>query len=373
MKRILEIEGFRAYLALWVVLDHVLSAAGYKLAQLPHVLRVIRSGWYAVDVFVIISGFVIFYLLDQKPVRYREFIIARFFRLWPLFIILFAVAIPMSLWSLQNLEHVLVLHDQAQFGAYTIDRIGVSWDHLFVNILLHVPMLHGLVPNQVVPFAPTAFLAPAWSISLEWQFYLLAPLVYKLLSKGLRTGLLLISSCVVLLWGTSGQWPEVASGAFLPMHIEFFYIGGVSYYVYKWRASWSHPFQFLPVGCVAAVLSCVFFSPIEALPYVLWFVFLGMLLDLSVSKKSLASWFAPLFNHPFVLYLGKISYSIYLSHTLVMIICHSFILNLLDELSQAYQAGALAFLTVTATIFISHFLYKYIEHPGMSFGRRFIK
>ena len=137
--------------------------------------------------------------------------------------------------------------------------------------------------------------------------------------------------------------------------------------------SWSHPFQFLPVGCVAAVLSCVFFSPIEALPYVLWFVFLGMLLDLSVSKKSLASWFAPLFNHPFVLYLGKISYSIYLSHTLVMIICHSFILNLLDELSQAYQAGALAFLTVNATIFISHFLYKYIEHPGMSFGRRFIK
>jgi peptidoglycan/LPS O-acetylase OafA/YrhL len=117
----------------------------------------------------------------------------------------------------------------------------------------------------------------------------------------------------------------------------------------------------------------VLFRSIEALPFLLWFGFFGMLLDLCGNQKSIASWLAPWFNHPSVLYLGKISYSIYLSHTLVMIVCHSLVLNFLDGWSQASQAGVLAFLTGIVTLVLSHFLYKYIERPGMRFGRRFAK
>lgn len=38
-------------------------------------------------------------------------------------------------------------------------------------------MFHGAVPEVLVKDAPGAFLEPAWSISLEWQFYLVAPLL----------------------------------------------------------------------------------------------------------------------------------------------------------------------------------------------------
>ncbi len=38
-----------------------------------------------------------------------------------------------------------------------------------------------MVPENVMPFAGTAFLGPAWSLSLEWQFYLVAPVLIGLL------------------------------------------------------------------------------------------------------------------------------------------------------------------------------------------------
>ena len=66
MKKIQLIEGLRGYLAFWVVFDHLLGACGYSVEKLNGLLKIIRSGWYAVDVFIIISGFVIFYLLDNN-------------------------------------------------------------------------------------------------------------------------------------------------------------------------------------------------------------------------------------------------------------------------------------------------------------------
>lgn len=49
---------------------------------------------YAVDVFIILSGFVIFYLLDHQHLSYRVFICRRFFRLAPLFFLVVLIAIP---------------------------------------------------------------------------------------------------------------------------------------------------------------------------------------------------------------------------------------------------------------------------------------
>ena len=88
MKEIPLVEGLRGYLALWVVIDHLLGCCGYGLNNLSGLFYILRSGWYAVDLFIIISGFVVFYLLDNKEEKYKQFIIRRFFRIWPLFIFL---------------------------------------------------------------------------------------------------------------------------------------------------------------------------------------------------------------------------------------------------------------------------------------------
>jgi peptidoglycan/LPS O-acetylase OafA/YrhL len=102
----------RAYLALWVLVDHVLWVAGYwqdTVAGLPTmyatIARLMVSGSYAVDLFIIISGFVIMHLLDKQGEPYLQFIVRRFFRLFPVFIVLFVIAIPLSQVDLEPSQH----------------------------------------------------------------------------------------------------------------------------------------------------------------------------------------------------------------------------------------------------------------------------
>lgn len=61
---------------------------------------------------------------------------------------------------------------------YFTGMVESWWANIHWNIPLHLLMLHGVVPEVLVARAPGAFLAPAWSVSLEWQFYLVAPLAY---------------------------------------------------------------------------------------------------------------------------------------------------------------------------------------------------
>lgn len=101
--RLALLEGLRGFLALYVVLDHSLEYSGVD--EIAHPLGFLRGGRYAVNEFVILSGFVIFYLLDKRTEGYRAFITRRFFRLYPIAILMFAVAVPISLLRLWNVTH----------------------------------------------------------------------------------------------------------------------------------------------------------------------------------------------------------------------------------------------------------------------------
>ena len=63
------------------------------------------------------------------------------------------------------------------------ERYRVEKAHLPMHALAHLFMMHGAVPNDVLPHSEYAFNMPAWSISLEWQFYLVAPLFIFVLLK----------------------------------------------------------------------------------------------------------------------------------------------------------------------------------------------
>jgi peptidoglycan/LPS O-acetylase OafA/YrhL len=157
--RLVAVEGVRAYLALWVVVCHAMWASGYEPAMLSGLPSLLRQGDLAVEVFVIISAFVIFLLLDTKRLSFGQFIVRRFFRLFPLFIALFIIAIPLSRVSLWNATHAAA-YLAPQHIDHLVLLIDSWWQNLHWHLPLHLLMLQGAVPERLLQDAPGAFLDP---------------------------------------------------------------------------------------------------------------------------------------------------------------------------------------------------------------------
>lgn len=369
MKRILEIEGLRAYLALWVLVAHVLAISGYPYSSFSGVGLYVRAGIFAVHVFIIISGFVIFYLLDHKRENYLTFIIRRFFRIWPLFFLLFLLSIPSSLLSLTNCQELRLLYPSAQCNAEWL--VPIWFQNIWTHIALHLPMLHGLVPQKVIPYAPSAFLGPGWSLSLEWQFYLIAPFIFNYVTKSSRFRAAIASVLTALIIIVAPMLPNVQADSFLPMKIEFFYLGCLSYYLFKELSNRKIKVHLLPIGFVVATgLFITAGLSLHMLPISIWILFFCQLVDAANPHNGkYTATFSWIFNNRLAQYLGKISYSIYLSHVIVIVVAQKFLLNFFSNLSQREHTASLMVLTITGTILASSILYYFIEVTGIKAGR----
>ncbi len=375
MERVPLIEGLRGYLALWVVIDHLLAVCGYGLNTLDGVLFILRSGWYAVDLFVILSGFVIFFLLDNKREDYKSFIIRRFFRIWPLFIFLFFCAIPISKLYAWNVNEFSILFENLKIGdGMVVERINSWWDNIFLHIICHIPMLHGILPNNILPYSPGSFLGPAWSVSLEWQFYLIAPLFFYVIRKFKTLGFILVSLfCAILfIWGISIN--NIQFGAFLPMHIEFFLLGVTSYYLYKYFSNNSFKMDNYKLPLLFIIMFLIYYSvdfKVKYLPYFIWTIIFSLLIDCQhKSQTFLIKKIGFIFNNKLAIYLGQISYSIYLSHFLVIIIMQFTLIKIAPMLSRKEHFLILSLLTIFITIVLSAVLYNSIEKVFIRKGNR---
>lgn len=373
VSRLLPIEGLRAYLALWVLIDHALSVSGYKPEALTRLPSLLLRSEYAVDLFIIISGFVITLALDKQRGMYLPFVVRRFFRLFPVFIVMFFVAIPLSHVDLWNLTHSSQYLTPEQIESRAAN-IALWWANIQWNIPLHLLMLHGTVPDVLIKDAPGAFLVPAWSVSLEWQFYLVAPLAFAwaVSAKPYRR-IGLCALCVVLVLTARYVLPTVEYGAALPFHVEFFFLGAASYFIYQGRAVHQLSDAALPVACCLVVFLFLLLSGNAAslIPVGLWIVFLGLLFERHSSLSSRLV--SPLLTNPVVLYLGRISYSLYLSHMLVIMMIQYGLLMWAPYLSRVVHFGVLLACTTVVTVAVSAGLYRYLEVPGIHAGRALVR
>ncbi|MET0387440.1 MAG: acyltransferase [Polyangiales bacterium] len=364
-----QLDGLRGGLALWVVVCHVMWAAGYERDELHGALAVLREGAYAVDLFVVLSGFVICLLLDRRRESYTAFITRRFMRLFPAYVLLFIAAIPVSRIAAENLalgaHYLTAAHLHEVSG-----QIAAWWRHANLHTLLHLTMLHGIVPRTLLPEAPGAFLEPAWSISLEWQFYLVAPLVYAALTsrEPRRRVFAHVAMVGLFVLAALGKLPRVDFGAALPFHIEYFYIGAASYFVYR-RNLQSPLFETPLLGLGSLAVFLVALTQHGAvIPLCLWLLFLGLLLEAPRSPWS-RTLERPLV-HPAAQFIGRRSYGLYLCHMPLLECVHRVILQVAPRLGRGAHFASLLGGTLLVSLPAAALIYTYVESPGIRLGHQ---
>lgn len=302
MKRLECLDGLRGLLAVYVLLGHLAP-----FAALPGWVQAAAShGGAAVDVFFMLSGLVITQSLLNAGGRAKPFLIARAMRIFPVYLPVFALAVIVQPLPCGFADMPWIGSD----GAAHFICAPIWPKNWPAQIVAHLSMTHGLLPNAILPDAWVSLLGAAWSLSTEWQFYVLALLV-----AGRRPGVGQPALCWMLLaLAVAGiGWQAVASEdwrfsrAFLPNKAHLFALGVAS----------------LPVVCrepkalpryavvlVASLLICATQDAVgKLLPPLAWTVCLWVQMNPHRGILGLAG---GVFRCRPVQYLGAVSYCLYL-------------------------------------------------------------
>ncbi|MCB1840896.1 MAG: acyltransferase [Alphaproteobacteria bacterium] len=359
MKHVKEYDALRGLMALWVLLGHWASTV-----PIHNVLFQRRFfNEYAVDVFIILSGFAIAMLILAKQESYRAYITRRFFRIFPAYLFYLAVSVALAGWALD-------LWQAAPEGSMKEARVVIAQDSLsFIgaHTFFHLLGLHSLVPPALLPSSDFAFLGQAWSISLEWQFYLIAPFVVALFTLPVsRTKAIVMAMAIAVIAALN---PVMGFG-FIGKFAVPFAVGIATAFFLRARKEQGRFAAQIPVGLTWLVLTglCVLQGSLEFLPYCLWFAATAVALSAHEQTSKVAGLLSAIALTPPLQWLGKVSYSVYLSHMLVLMGA----LSVLLPMGFGLWTFSLALLgaTLVGTAVASALSYALIEKPFQDLGKR---
>ncbi|RQH16492.1 acyltransferase [Bradyrhizobium sp. RP6] len=345
-----SIEGLRGWLAVLVMINHI----GYASNLRPSTLGYLTSlgGANAVRVFMIISGFVIFHLLIEKPEPYPAYLIRRFMRLFPLF------AISCIGGYFANLATVPahVIGADTPFYVEARDIAGATEQWLEAHVLAHATMLHGIISHEFLPWSEYAFNVPGWSISLEWQFYLVAPLMLLAL-RSPSVAIPLIIGIIVAHHATQQVWVYHQQSMLLDP-IIYFSVGIVSRLIYPWL---KNGVRQTTVPLTAIGLAAIFIRG----PFVVWgLLYLGLIIHRDISN-GFTKLYRLLLESRLAGYLGSRSYSVYLCHYPIML---SYSALWASWTNQIGTLTMMAFAVIPSTLIVAEVLYRGIELPAIRLG-----
>jgi peptidoglycan/LPS O-acetylase OafA/YrhL len=359
MKHYPQFEVLRGFAALWVLLSHLLLVSGINIP-------ILSWGGQAVELFIILSGFVIALLCLSKHESYPVYIFRRFVRLYPLFLIALVLGMATShLYGPVLGENPFLKEDTQSFMLRAANESRYFWQHL----LAHLTMLHGAVPDTLLPQTVFTFSGPLWSISLEWQFYLIAPFLIAALNwyKQPYWGVLLLCCVIVLLRIlTNRYWPPAGAPAFLPLRLELFALG--IFCAIAWERVKTTEWKILLLWMVGVALLLIQFMHFGTFPILVWFaVYMTAALGNRFRITQLANdWIkiAP------AQWIGQRSYGLYVLHMPIVLALTYFVLLPLSKFTGQYGMFALSLFTVIPLVLaLAAFCYRYIETPTIAWAR----
>ncbi len=346
------LDGLRGVLAVYVMISHLAPFAALP-AWVQHVLS---HGGAAVDMFFILSGLVILRSLESLDFAATPFLIGRITRIFPVFLAMFAVAVAVQPLPANFDALPWIAPDSLARGIWS-DGWPRSWGF---DIAAHLTMTHGLFPNGVASDVWLSFLGAAWSLSTEWQFYVLVLLLGRMGLDPPRLAAFFLSLAVVgLVWDSTVPEAWRFSRAFLPNKADYFALGIAS-------AIWLRGESVRPliVVLLATLLLCAARGQAgKLLPPVLWVVCL--LAEQSYGPLKPVS---ACLRWPVARWLGAISYPIYLANEPLQKIL-GYGLTLLVPGDPFYFTLFWLPAATLIPIAAAAVVHRYIELPGLRWGR----
>lgn len=317
-RRIPELDGLRGVAIGLVLIVHIFTApAAFILRPNPFAYLQIttRLAWSGVDLFFILSGFLIGgILLDARNSKnfFKVFYFRRLCRILPIYLIFCAI--------------VALL----QIFVYPSHRATMEW--MFASpmpwhsYLTFTQNLWVTLRNNPGP----AVLAPTWSLAVEEQFYLTLPLVIRFVRSatlpyvfiaGIVAAPLIRLAMLIML-----PQPQVGVYVLLPTRMDDLLLGVLAAYCLRKPEFWARfvthrriiwrVFYGLALGLPLLTLTSNAYSfPMASIGYDWLALFYLSALILALTDPL--SWLGNALRRKWLMGLGIIAYSTYLFHTLI--------------------------------------------------------
>jgi peptidoglycan/LPS O-acetylase OafA/YrhL len=351
-----SLTGLRGVAALWVAAYH---AGGVLLTEvhLPAIaLNLLQSGWLAVDLFFVLSGFIMchVHLQDLTSASWPEttrFLKLRLARIYPGHAVAALCWLP-ALWATR---HIL---DIADSGGLLSNFNGRT-------------LLYSLTLTNGWGFPRSqGWNLPSWSVGSEWFAYLCFPLLAIFIARVKSTrdylltigGVLLICVLLAFLINGGGQYMLPESWTTLRVVSEFV-VGCCAYGIFL--SIRRRPIsRLLPWGGAIICLALAATPHPHIFDGVFILSFAALICGLASSPTALSEMLGTRLS----IYLGKISYSVYLIHALIIVGLHK-LLQLAGMAGRPYWFVAIGiyFVVVVAA---GDLLWRLVEEPSRIWLRR---
>jgi peptidoglycan/LPS O-acetylase OafA/YrhL len=367
-RRLPQLDALRGLAALSVVFSHYVElyfdtasptlesvAVFFQYLALTPV-SALWGGMQAVLLFFVLSGFVLTLMLENSRTGWGAYAIKRVFRLWLPYIVAIGFAVAMIL----------------LFGSRQIPELGI-WVNDFLGVTVTAPAVldHALFIGHF-DYKPFDFVI--WSLVHEMRISLIFPLLLIIVSAMpwkralfaffLLSGVSIVAYHLVLLspYPLFSTYPAT-------LHYVFFFVIGIVLAqhrdgVIRWYAALTLTQRVL-LGA-AGFASYTFFSHlpvalgIKTGLFVQWLGVPGVVIAMIFALASPIA--GMVLRHPLAVYLGKISFSLYLYHGIIM----------LAALNIGYGRIPLPLLELImfiVTLVISTLSYRFVELPSIRAGR----
>ena len=365
-----NLNGLRFLAVLLVVIDHVEeNREHFKLSSFWNVPAIPLLGQLGVDLFFVLSGFLITYLLlaeKQKigTIDFKAFYVRRILRIWPLYFVVVGL-------SLFVFPAIGVL--------YYPELTPLVGQQLGLKVLLYVLILPNAA-NHLLPIVP--YLSQSWSIGVEELFYVMWPILVYYSRSYIRNFLLFAGVIVVatnLIWALTTPWRHVLPINELTTFIKYFLaffriqcmaIGGVfAVILFQQRTQLlavltSRPLQYLL--WLALPILMIRGQEVSHFTHEFYAVLFGVLvLNLALTDTSVVS-----LRLPGLDYLGRISYGLYMLHQIAIVLAIRAATAMNISAGAAHHT-AVYMIAIVITICLSAASYEWLETPFLSFKKKF--